>query len=133
MQNLDRFKFRVWYTDPDDCVWNDMYNVKSFCDQYVKINDGESVRKFDRKQCDIMQCTGLKDQNGKLIFEGDIIILTESSVPFKKASIYFEKGCFYADDKNPVGNVSLRYLVDNKRDVEIIGNIYENPELLQNV
>ena len=117
--NLDRFHFRIW------------------CKALKKVMYGNAITTIEcamqyKNDYILMQSTGLKDNNGKLIFEGDIITFTDLSIPFKKASIYFEKGCFYADDKNPVGNVSLGYLVYNKRDVEIIGNIYDNPELLTN-
>lgn len=67
----------------------------------------------------LLQFTGLKDKNGKEIFEGDIVKFKVIGGE-RKEVIIFEDGCFLA------GSFYL-----NRKDVEIIGNIYENPELLE--
>jgi uncharacterized phage protein (TIGR01671 family) len=79
----------------------------------------------------IMQFTGLLDKNGKEIYEGDIVNAQYNiSSFFKKVCVYFENGCFYVDDKNPKQNLSIGYFFREKKEIEVIGNIYENPELL---
>lgn len=88
----------------------------------------------------ILQCTGLKDKNGKLIYEGDIVSVKvkiqdsfyEDEYYFQnyKGGIIFEKGIIAIDvidtTKHPI---SLYY---HAKDCEVVGNIYENPELLEN-
>lgn len=81
------------------------------------------------------QFTGLRDKNGKEIYEGDVYI-TEQGVKYK---IMFINGCFVGG-KNENNNAPLSWcLADYKKEIirddfheeiEIIGNIYENPELL---
>jgi len=79
----------------------------------------------------LSQFTGLHDKNGKEIFEGDIVNAQYNiSSFFKKVCVYFENGCFYVDDKNPKQNLSIGYFFREKKEIEVIGNIYQNPELL---
>ena len=76
------------------------------------------------------QYTGFDDKNGTKVFEGDILRL--------KRHLYvieWKNGCLYASQKNFLkGNVSARYLLIEglvKDGAEVIGNIYESPELLE--
>lgn len=74
------------------------------------------------------QYTGLKDKNGVEIYEGDI--LTSNVQPFKMVNpikdghgvVRFENGMF------KLGAISLVTFINK---MEVIGNIYENPELLE--
>lgn len=72
------------------------------------------------------QCTGLKDKNSKLIYEGDICKYKFEEIGEQKAIIYFNKELcsFLAKPLN-----DFQYIRIN--DCEVIGNIYENPELLE--
>ena len=65
----------------------------------------------------IMQFTGLQDKTGKDIYEGDIVMRNDSREPHE---VVFEHGCFKERGTNTLNAISW----------EIIGNIYENPELL---
>lgn len=76
------------------------------------------------------QYTGFDDKNGTKVFEGDILRL--------KRHLYvieWVNGCLYASQKNFLkGDVSARYLLIEglvRDGAEVIGNIYENPELLE--
>lgn len=70
----------------------------------------------------IMQFAGLHDCKGVEIYEGDILNLPEGRV----SKVVFEDGCFYT----PVGTSRYRLGGWSSSFVEVIGNIYENPELL---
>lgn len=80
------------------------------------------------------QCTGLKDKNGKLIYEGDIIKIPDDWGEYgmmagEKREIFFNKSGFRLKPKL-CKNVCGYWLEDTK-DFEVIGNIYENKELLE--
>lgn len=79
------------------------------------------------------QFTGLTDKNGKKIFEGDIVEFTDIYTGENgRAKIVFEdfkwkySGCYY--DGNPIVWLGI---YDKSIEFEIIGNIYDNPELLE--
>ena len=96
----------------------------------------------------IYQCTGLKDKNGKLIYEGDILDLYVSSKKLYRYEVKYEIGSFMLVSQDEIfdfPNVwndyvyplsQLYYEYQNEEncidECEIIGNVYENPELLEN-
>ena len=96
------------------------------CGRYTYLREGEAV---------LMQFTGLKDKNGKEIYEGDII---GRYTPTSKLKDVFEikwddepQG-FYADEQPGWDGTVLGYsLLENWEALEVIGNIYENSELLK--
>ncbi|HFQ4897024.1 YopX family protein [Streptococcus agalactiae] len=83
----------------------------------------------------LMQSTGLKDKNGQEIFEGDVVrhidfLLNNETVN----KVYFKDGLFMYDvvvDEYTY-DVPIGEIIENSI-VEVIGNIYENPELLESV
>ena len=78
------------------------------------------------KRC---QYTGLKDMNGKEIYEGDVIAL-DGGGELYNFSVEFEDGCF-GIRTNGKDFAELKYYIDMSFvEAEIIGNIYENPELM---
>ena len=77
-----------------------------------------------------LQNTGLHDKNGKEIYEGDILKLTNGG-EIRIGKVIYEYSGFTIDVINmnkPYGRVCFSM---PKRYIEVIGNIYENPELLE--
>lgn len=93
-----------------------------------------------------MQCTGLKDKNGRLIYEGDIVKAEVEEPELKVIGIitfgrYVHDLGFYVEWKGAPAE-SRKYYPGWRQDLfywleeaslEIIGNIHENPELLETV
>jgi|LakMenE01Jun11ns_1017448.scaffolds.fasta_scaffold9640410_2 uncharacterized phage protein (TIGR01671 family) len=86
----------------------------------------------DENCIDLMQFTGLKDKNGKEIYEGDIIQWTSSNVfslgEIRKVQINYVQAQYWGQGRNL--GVYLAELLANEK-CEVIGNVFENPELLQ--
>jgi len=81
----------------------------------------------NRRQCEIMQYTGLKDKNGKEIYEGDIVKANWGQGELI-AEIMFEDGAFVLG----MGMIAIgTWQVKITICIEVIGNIYQNPELLE--
>ncbi len=111
----DPAKWEVWYQyeDSDDST-----------PEHFPLEDIS----FYGDELELMQYTGLKDKNGKEIYEGDVIAL-DGGGELYNFSVEFEDGCF-GIRTNGKDFAELKYYIDMSFvDAEIIGNIYENPEL----
>lgn len=75
----------------------------------------------------VCQFTGLYDRNGRKIFEGDIVKYSTNKVGI----INYGIACFSVQDIKSRNNPALDIIFADYSNVEIIGNIYDNPELLK--
>lgn len=116
-------KFRAW--EPDVKYMNDQVRVTSnrFGSDEVWVEATESFGWIELKPEHLMQSTGLKDKNGVEFFEGDIGWDDHQEV---HGQVIFENGAF----KYEWDNIS-EDLFEATDDIEIVGNIYENSELLE--
>lgn len=105
-----------------------------FNDKEAEYVDDDNVLRFvSFKNIELMQSTGLKDKNGKEIFEGDIAqfedCYTETDFLYVNTGIVeWSQGSFTITNRD---SVEMGDLLDGEfLDVTIIGNIYENKEFL---
>lgn len=86
------------------------------------LNDGRNQEIYDFDDIILMQYTGLKDKNGVEIYEGDILRIYDDF----NAKVFYNLR-FSSFEVATTGNSVGFY---SKSGLEVIGNIYENPELL---
>jgi len=113
-------KFRCYFKDLE------MMAYSGFGDENTTDLNRE-IKNFKRKQ-NLMQYTGLKDKNGTEIYEGDIVRDNKGAIwVITHSNGAFWRGVPSLDNR---GGIMPVYLLYDGEDFEVIGNIFENPELL---
>jgi uncharacterized phage protein (TIGR01671 family) len=120
-------KFRAWNTKTNKMISSEkLYSMSAFAlekglpqDKFIVLPNEEAYP--------LMQYTGLKDKNGKDIFEGDIVSDVDYEESVIIGNIVFKAGAFYIEWKNFPD--SLLFLSEGT--CEVIGNIYQNKELFE--
>jgi uncharacterized phage protein (TIGR01671 family) len=113
-------QFRVW--DKIDKQFT-VLNIGNLRDDYSFDDYIDDTFNDPNSRYILVQYTGLNDKNGKEIYEGDILQLFNPKQTFY---VKFEDGCFLLEPE-PTG----LFLYEENKKAEIIGNIFENPELLK--
>ena len=124
-------KFRAWLKK-EQKMDNYIDHISWLEDELYCIGDGITYM-VSAEDLVLMQSTGLKDKNGKEIFEGDILACkTDDEVINLNIFWDEEHALFMFESKKYNEQEPLAELVENNTyPFEIIGNIYENPELLE--
>ena len=137
---MREIKFRAW--DKEDKEIFQVIMISWFEGKGMVLSGrGGSIVASD---CELMQYTGLKDKNGKEVYEGDVVhrICLDENCNLEHIGVvtYSEKWCFWGiDEKNIQRDLIGGYLAhlvfgspqeDRIIPIEILGNIYENPELM---
>jgi uncharacterized phage protein (TIGR01671 family) len=121
---MREIKFRVWKKDTGN--WCSRPNM--YINGWGELNyvlGGEIEDYCSKDQYDVQLHTGLKDKNGTEIYEGDIVRYSSSS---HEGEVKFWMGRFLISSEKD----NAHYKLQMTSDLEVIGNIYENPELVTN-
>lgn len=129
---MREIKFRAWYKGDHFPFRNPaqmFYDIQSFHHTVPPLSYSSLGGLIKDGDFEVMQYTGLKDKNGREIYEGDWLKIFGGVNSGRKCAVVWEseKACFRGN-----GNFLWQYL-DKFEGVEfeVIGNIYENPELLE--
>ena len=134
---MREIKFRAW-----DLYWKKMFPALSL--EFLMDKSGINVTIPDPENkfgfyvsdnCELMQYTGLKDKNGKEIYEGDVVRMYDRPPDTMTWDLVveWENGKFILTGIMDKGEYfgDLSDWADCDWRIEVIGNIYENPELLE--
>ena len=139
----DRLKYRVWDVQNQKYLYFDLLNKGSLSD-FEYFATEESPDYNEQIECPdtncwaliLEQCTGLRDKNGKLIYEGDIIEKQNQKFVIKYE---FDSFVAYSEGKKPVSIYGLFTFKlcfggwpekETENTIEVIGNIHENGDLI---
>lgn len=138
---MREFKFRAWDTKGKGFI--NGFNMIGFSDGQGSPN--KKLQRFSTEWAEndyiLQQYTGLKDKNGKEIYEGDIVHMLEVGNDFQReyvTDIKWEDCCFLMKSEKMDhydtylgawgGNPEITYPLF---EITVIGNIFKNPELLE--
>lgn len=126
-------KFRAWIKT-ENCFADYIESIRFYINEIDLCWGGICESDcFDFKDVILMQSTGLKDKNGKEIFEGDVLCDEgiEQESEFVYVTVSYREGMWVCDQITDelCGYGGALNEFDN--DYSIIGNIYENPEFLE--
>ena len=109
---MRKLRFRAWDTELNK------YQNENYCLQ-IKTGIVQGLYGQLFPEMILEQFTGLKDKNGKEIYEGDILDHVPYNIPRK---VIFKDGSFCMDD-----GTSLNVMwIENTKHLEVIGNIHQN-------
>lgn len=126
---MNNLKFRAYFEQYERMIDNiGIINQNMILVDFTNSEELEPI--FITDKIHVMQSTGLKDKNGKEIFEGDILKTRTRGFVFVKrqdgnSTVKYQSGT------NTTTTVTLSHFMDIYK-VVIIGNIYENKELIEN-
>jgi uncharacterized phage protein (TIGR01671 family) len=130
VRGVREIEFRAWHKEAEF-----MFDVYGLSSTAVEEKRNGISYIYSRKNVVLMQYTGLKDKNGKKIYEGDIIRIRETKED--NWEIYVVK--YYGDEGYPAFDTDPQINCDCNGlsyamaacEVEIIGNIHDSPSLLE--
>ena len=128
---LYRAKRKNWRELPKEMWWVEGYLYGIWERRYIlwgMTNDVPNMVEVDPST--ICQCTVLKDKNGKLIWENDVVNCFEAECCGKISWNESEAG-FYFDVLLEDGTYEEEHIYDYADCMMVIGNIFDNPELLE--
>ena len=119
-------RFRAWLKKKQE-MDNEIDHISWLEDELYCIGDGITYM-VSAKDLVLMQSTGLVDKNGKEIFEGDIVKMSKDvySEPTYYEVVRHYGGAYRLESKQHGCELWLRHT-----DCKVVGNIYENKELLE--
>ncbi|WP_415748796.1 YopX family protein [Streptococcus pseudopneumoniae] len=127
-------KFRVWDSVEKKFVEHFFITDNGLiCNMEKPTSDSKLLIPIEKSELILMQSTGLKDKNGKEIFDGDILeiqdegeVLGNAKLTWDNEQAVFMIEAISVDDIAPFHEI----LSDESYSYRVVGNIYENKELL---
>ena len=127
-------KFRIW-SIKENKFWENDTDFMIFLNgkhiyHWNQDSRGDICDELKREEYELNQFTGLKDKNGKDIYEGDIL-MDEWKGNKRYNPVKYESNGFEHDDEGIGFGIEHNKERQQTDRYEVVGNVYENPELLK--
>ena len=131
---MRQIKFRAWEEKNKQMYPNEqVYKIQdSWCAD--RLNElGDTM--YSTEDIELMQFTGLTDKNGKKIYEGDIVSVGQyycgdTLYPSFNGVVLYDDGGYFVSGNKPKDSHELDSVSIHNLDIEVIGNIHQNKNLL---
>ena len=124
---MREIKFRAWDKENEKMMKVSSLHLEN---KEISVKENGTFHLF--RMQDLMQYTGLKDKNDKEIYEGDIVLVKPGGTStWYKTVVKFKEGAFIASLIDGEDYIYIFNRGFDSNDFEILGNVYENPELLE--
>lgn len=123
-------KFRAWLKKEKKMVNVETIDFTDKSIQYLEKSEfinAYLLRRVSFDDVELMQYTGVKDKNGKEIYEGDIVILNDTEEE-NRCVVKYKYGSYILIDGDLREDLSN---VESYKFLEVVGNIYENKNLME--
>jgi uncharacterized phage protein (TIGR01671 family) len=141
MRMQDRYLFKAKRTDNGEWVIGNRIDDGVTGQVFIhavgnSVNESDKVGEegclqfvaFEVAPATICQCTGLKDKNGNLIWENDIVEYRDCTTERYVVAYENDKACF---EYQQYGCSIMNFDEMSSVEVEVVGNVFDNPELLE--
>ena len=124
---MRKIKFRAWDKENEKMMKVSSLHLEN---KEISVKENGTFHLF--RMQDLMQYTGLRDKNGKEIYEGDIVLVKLGGVStWYKTVVKFKEGAFIASLIDGEDYIYIFNRGFDNNDFEVIGNIYGNKNLLE--
>ncbi|MBU8970336.1 YopX family protein [Bacillus altitudinis] len=120
---MREIKFRAFEKHSQRMFYNVQSGIYMDPDEFESFNDILGLARYK-----VMQFTGLKDKNGDEIYEGDVVqgsLRLHGDVDPIMRKVCMHKGCYM------FGVWNAHEYFNKHQHIEVVGNIYQNPDLLE--